>query len=62
MSTSDLIKTLTRHEEKRISRNIYRRISQLTQKNIDKRQNPSKSDLRKARTLKNKSFINRLVT
>ena len=27
MSTSDLIKTLTRHEKKRISRNFYRRIS-----------------------------------
>ena len=56
MSTSDLIKALTRHKKKRVSRNIYRRISQLTQENIDKRQNPSKSDLRKARTLKNKSF------
>ena len=32
MSTSDLIKTLTRHEKKRVSHNIYRRISQLTQK------------------------------
>ena len=56
MSTNDLIKALTRHEKKRVSRNIYRRISQLTQENIDKRQNPSKSDLCKARTLKNKSF------
>ena len=27
MSTSDLIKTLTRHEKKRVSRNFYRRIS-----------------------------------
>ena len=32
MSTSDLTKTLTRHEKKRVSCNIYRRISQLTQK------------------------------
>ena len=32
MSTSDLIKTLTRQEKKRASRNIYRRISQLAQK------------------------------
>ena len=27
MSTSDLIKTLTRHDKKCISRNFYRRIS-----------------------------------
>ena len=58
MSTSDLVKTLTRHEKKRISRNICRRFSQLAQTNINKRQNPSKSDLRKARTLKNKLLSN----
>ena len=54
MSIANLLKTLTRHEKKRIPCNIYRRFSQLVQKNINKRQNPSKSDLHKARTLKNK--------
>ena len=54
MSIANLLKTLTRHEKKRILRNIYRRFSQLVQKNINKRQNPSKSDLHEARTLKNK--------
>ena len=56
MSIANLLKTLTRHEKKRIPRNIYRRFSQLVQKNINKRQNPSKSDLHKARTLKKKSL------
>ena len=56
MSTGKLLKTFTRHEKKRVSHNIYRRFSELAQKNIDKRQNPSKSDLRKARMLKNKSL------
>ena len=56
MSTGKLLKTFTRHKKKRVSHNIYRRFSELAQKNIDKRQNPSKSDLRKARMLKNKSL------
>ena len=56
MSTGKLLKTFTRHKKKRVSHNIYRRFSKLTQKNIDKRQNPSKTDLRKARMLKNKSL------
>ena len=42
--------------KKRVSRNIYRTFSDLAQKSIDKSQNPSKSDLHKARTLKNKSL------
>ena len=36
MSTGKLLKTFTRHEKKRVSHNIYRRFSELAQKNMIK--------------------------
>ena len=43
---------LNRQQKKRRSHKIY----PFSSKNIDERQNPAKSDLRKAKTLHNKSL------
>ena len=56
MSDKNLANTYNKYLEKRQSHKIYDRFSWLAQKYIHKRENPSKSDLRKAKTLKNKSL------
>ena len=56
MSDKKLANTYNKYLGKRQSHKIHDRFSRLAQKNIDKRQYLSKSHLRKAKTLKNKSL------
>ena len=63
ISDKDLANAYNRHIKKRKLHNIYKKFSRLAQKNIHKRPSPTKSDLRKAKTLYNKSLsdLQRLV-
>ena len=63
ISDKDLANAYNRHIKKRKLLNIYKKFSRLAQKNIQKRPSPTKSDLRKAKTLYNKSLsdLQRLV-
>ena len=56
MSTEELFNALNSYEKKRVSYNICRRLNRLGSKKIGKRQNLTKSDLREATRLNNKSL------
>ena len=56
MSDIQLVNAYNKYLKKRKSHNIYKKFSQTAQKNIKKRINPTKSDLRKAQILHNKSL------
>lgn len=55
ISTKKLFNIVNKHKKKCAARNIYNRFSNVSSRGINKRQNPSKSDLRKAIVLRNKS-------
>ena len=56
MSDTQLVNACNKYLKKRKSHNIYKKFSQTAQRNIKKRTNPTKSDLCKAQTLRNKSL------
>ena len=55
ISTKKLFNIVNKHKKKCAARNIYNRFSNVSSRGINKRQNPSKSDLRKVIVLRNKS-------
>ena len=56
MSDTKLVNACNKYLKKRKSHNIYKKFSQTAQRNIKKRTNPTKIDLCKAQTLRNKSL------
>ena len=56
MSDKQLVNAYNKYLKNRKSHNIYKKFSRISRKIIDKRLNPTKSDLRKAQTLHNKSL------
>ena len=55
ISTNDLMNTLIRHDKKRNSYNIRRKINKLNLKKIGKKQNITKKELHKVTKLQDKS-------